>query len=268
VPLALLLVALPPREPRLVAFAALLGVVAYFAPRGPLWTVQWGWALLLGGWFIVAVLVWPGRPFFSRAVGATVAATATSAALIAAFGSWGELDWAISAAHRQAAEAIAMVWPGGVSAEGMELAATVPARLFPSLIAVSSVAGLAVAWWGYSRLARRGRSLGRLVEFRFPDALLWVFIGGLALLVVPLDGWGSRLGYNLVFFMGALYTLRGLAVVMALVLGMVGTQIPVLIALGLVGVLLYPIVVAGTLLLGVTDTWLDLRSGRATNEEG
>ena len=86
--------------------------------------------------------------------------------------------------------------------------------------------------------------------------------------MVPLDGWGSRVGYNLLFFMGALYALRGLAVVVALVLGTVGTQLPALVALGLVGVLLYPIVVAGTLLLGVTDTWLDLRSGRAKSEEG
>ncbi len=109
--------------------------------------------------------------------------------------------------------------------------------------------------------------MGRLPEFRFPDGLLWVLIGGLALLVLPLDAWSVRLGSNLVFFMGALYALRGLAVVAALVLGM-GAQLPALIALSVVGLLLYPIVVAGTLLLGVTDTWLDLRSGRVTNEEG
>jgi hypothetical protein len=106
-----------------------------------------------------------------------------------------------------------------------------------------------------------------LTEFRFPDALLWLLIVGLALLLVPLGGWGVRLGANLLFFMGALYALRGLAVVAALVLRM-GAQLPVLIALSVVGLLLYPIVVAGTLLLGVTDTWLDLRSGRVTNEEG
>ncbi|NIP16487.1 MAG: DUF2232 domain-containing protein, partial [Pseudomonadales bacterium] len=125
-----------------------------------------------------------------------------------------------------------------------------------------------VAWWVYGRLTQRGRRLGRLTEFRFPDGLLWLLIAGLALLVLPLEAWGTRLGSNLVFFMGALYALRGLAVLIALVLGLVGPQLPVLIALGVVGVLLYPIVVAGTLLLGVTDTWLDLRSGRVANEEG
>jgi hypothetical protein len=272
VPLALLLVALPPRNPRLLGFAALLAAIAFLQPRGPLWSLEWGWALLLSGWFIIAVLVWPHRSFLTRAMAATAATVLTGAILIAAFGSWSQLDWAVASATREAAErgaaAIGAVWPGGVSAEGVELAATVPARLFPSLVAVGSLAGLAVAWWGYSRLARRGQVLGRLAEFRFPDVLLWVLIGGMALLVAPLGEWGPRLGSNLVFFMGALYALRGLAVVVALVLALVGTQLPVLIALGLVGVLLYPIMVAGTLLLGVTDTWLDLRSGRVENDEG
>lgn len=269
VPLALLLVALPPRNPRLLVFAGLLAAVAFMRPRGPLWSVEWGWALLLSGWFIVAVLVWPRRSFLTRAVAATAATVSTGAVLIAGFGSWGELDWAIATQYRELAESIAGAWPGGVSGEQVvDLAASLQASLFPSFLAVGSVAALAVAWWGYSRLARRGEVLGRLVEFRFPDTLLWVLIAGMALVVVPLGDWGPRLGSNLVFFMGALYALRGLAVVVALVLGLVGTQVPVLIALGLVGVLLYPIMVAGTLLLGVTDTWLDLRSGRVENDEG
>ena len=268
VPLAMLLVALPPRAPRLLIFAALLGALVLFGPRGPLWSVERGWALVLGGWFIVTVLAWPDRSFLVRAVAATAATVATSAMLIAGFGRWGELDWAIASQYRELAMTLADSWPGGVSGEVVELAAQMQARLFPAFLAVASVAALGVAWWSYTRLTRRGSQLGRLTEFSFPDALLWVLIAGLGLLIVPLDGWSVRLGSNLVFFMGALYALRGLAVVVALVLSLVGTQVPVLIVLGLVGVLLYPIVVAGTLLLGVTDTWLDLRSGGVRNDEG
>jgi hypothetical protein len=268
VPLALLLLALPPREPRMLAFGAILVAVAFLGPRGPLWSVERGWALLLSGWFIVAVLTWPGRSFLPRAVAAVAATVATGAALIAGFGSWGELDAAIATQYRELAETLARSLPGVGSGGVVELAASLQARLFPSFLAVGSLAALAVAWWGYSRMSRRGVPLGRLTEFRFPDLLLWVLIAGLVLLVVPVDGWGPRLGSNLVFFMSALYALRGLAVVVALVLALVGPQLPVLIALGVVGVLLYPIVVAGTLLLGVTDTWLDLRSGRVANEEG
>ena len=268
VPMAMILVALPPREPRLLLFAGLLLAVVFAGPRGALWSVERGWALLLGGWFIVTVLAWPTASFVTRAVAATAATTATGAALIAVFGRWGELDWAIASQYRELAGRLAESWPGGVSAEVVDLAATIQGRLFPAFLAVASVAALGVAWWTYGRLARGGVRLGRLTEFRFPDALLWVLIVGIALLVVPADGWSERLGSNLVFFMGALYALRGLAVAVALVLGMVGTQLPVLIVLAVVGVLLYPIVVAGTLLLGVTDTWLDLRSGGVVNEEG
>lgn len=268
VPLAFLLVALPPRRLGLLIFAGLLAAVAFLGPRGALWSVERGWALVLSGWFVVAVLVWPQGSFVTRAVTAVAATTATGAALIATVGGWSELDWAIRTQYREMAQAMARSWPGELSSDVVELAGEGLARLFPSFLAIGSVAALAIAWWGYSRLAGRGSRLGRLTEFRFPDVLLWVLIVGIAMLVVPMDGWGARVGSNLVFFMGALYALRGLAVMAALVLGLVGPQLPVLLALGVVGILLYPIVVAGTLLLGVTDTWLDLRSGRVTNEDG
>jgi hypothetical protein len=72
-----------------------------------------------------------------------------------------------------------------------------------------------------------------------------------------------------VVFMGGLYAVRGLGVMVDLVVGMVGSNVAVLAVLAVVALLLYPIVVAGTVLLGVTDTWLDLRSSRrAVNDEG
>lgn len=271
VPLAMLLVALPPRRLPLLLFAALLGALSFLGPHGPMWGVERGWTLLLGGYFIVAVLVWPGRPFVARALAAVGATAVTAGLLIALMGGWTELDWVMASHYREMAEAMGRSWPGGLvdAEEVVALAARLPARLFPAFLGIGSMAALGIGWWGYRRLARTGEPLGRLTQFRFPDVLVWVLILGIALLVVPWTDWAPRLGSNLVFFMGALYALRGLAVLVALVLGMVGSQLPVLLVLGLVAVLLYPIVVAGTLLLGVTDTWLDLRSGgRTANEEG
>jgi hypothetical protein len=63
--------------------------------------------------------------------------------------------------------------------------------------------------------------------------------------------------------MAALYALRGFAVMVWLF----GT--PGLLGLvfgAIVFVLLYPIVMATTLMVGVTDTWLDLRA-RQSNEK-
>lgn len=272
IPLAMLLVALPPRRAGLVLFAGLLALLSFTAPRGAMWAVERGWSLLLGGYFVGAVLVWPERSFLVRALAATAATAGTTALLVVATGGWSELDWMMAAHYREVAETMGRTWPGGLTDADrvVEVAARLPARLFPSFLAVGSVAALAVGWWGYRRLGRQGEPpLGRLTEFRFPDVLIWVLIAGVALLVVPLADGAARVGSNLVFFMGALYALRGLAVLTALVLGMVGPQLPVLLVLGVAGLFLYPIVVAGTLLLGLTDTWLDLRSGRRTaNDEG
>ncbi|HSH44977.1 MAG TPA: DUF2232 domain-containing protein [Longimicrobiales bacterium] len=265
-PMAVMLVALPPRSPRTLVMAGVLLVLTFTGARGALWSVERGWSLLVGGWFILAVLAWPGASFVARATAAVAGATASAAALIVATGGWEALDWTITMRYREVAEAMAAVWPSGVAdATIVERAAELPAMLFPALLAIGTLAALAVGWWGYGRLARRGPLLGTLPQFRFPDPLVWVLIAGLVLVLLPLTGWASRLGGNLILFMGALYALRGLAVVVALV----GPHVPALIILGVVGLLLYPIVVAGTLVVGVTDTWVDLRAARrAARDEG
>lgn len=271
IPLALLLLALPPRGTGAQILAVALVVLVFLGPRGTLWYVERGWALLLAGWFVVLVVAWPRASFTTRAVAATAAAMLSASVIIVLQGGWAALDHTVASQYRETAEAVRGVWPGRASEVESVVgwAGSVPARLFPALTAIGSVAALAVAWWAFGRVSGGGRPLGGLTEFRFPDALVWVLIGGVALLLIPLSGWAPRLGSNLVVFMAALYALRGLAVMVALVLAMVGSQVGVLIALGVVAIMLYPIVVAGTVLLGVTDTWLDLRAGRkAVNDEG
>ncbi len=273
VPIAMLLLGLPPRRPAMIAVAAVLAALVFLgAGQDALWYAGRGWSLLLGGWFILAIVLLPGSGFTLRALAATAAAAGSAAVIVAVLGGWSELDWTIALHYREVAEAMRQAWPALAESDAVvRQAAELPARLFPALLGVASVAALGVSWTVYRAMARQGEPLGRLAEFRFPDALVWVLIAGLGLLVLPMAGaagWAPRLGSNLVFFMGALYALRGLAVLVAVILALVGPQVPVLVVLGVVGVVLYPIVVAGTLLLGVTDTWLDLRSGRrALNDE-
>ncbi len=266
-PMAFMLVALPPRSPRLMAVAAGLAALVFLGPRGSFWAIERGWTLLLGAWFVLAVVVWPRGSFVTNAVAAVGGAAATAGALIGTKGGWESLDWTIGLRFRETAEAMVRAWPTPLENAGeiVQRAAELPSELFPALLGVGSVAALAIGWWGYGRLGGVGGRLGRLSDFRFPDLLLWLLIAGLVLLLVPLDGWAPRLGGNVVFFMSALYALRGLAVVVALV----GSHVPTLVVMAVVGVILYPIVVAGTLLVGVTDTWLDLRAaGRAAGDEG
>ncbi len=129
--------------------------------------------------------------------------------------------------------------------------------LFPALLALESLAALALAWAMYHRVgrARLGPPLAALREFRFSDQLVWGLVTGLALVVVPGFAPLSSLGANLLMFFGAIYALRGLGV--ALYFLAPGRWMMVL----LVGfaLLFYNVVSVLALGLGLGDTWLDWR---------
>lgn len=269
-PLALLLIALPPRRPLLVVTgAALLLVALWGAPGGALWYFERGWVLVLGGWFVVWVVVLHDATFLSRAL-ASVCATVASTALLFSVqrGGYASVDWAVGERLRRGASEVAAVWSEGLgfgrvaeqlSRSALQLA-ELQAQLYPALLAIASLAALAVAWWAYRRLALKERSpLGRLREFRFNDTLVWLLIGGLVLLLLPLDAPGTRAGTNLLVFMAALYALRGVAVLAALLgsPGVLATVIGAILVL-----LLYPLVLTFAAVVGLTDTWLDIRRRR------
>ena len=131
--------------------------------------------------------------------------------------------------------------------------------MFPALLGLASLTGLAVAWFAFQRVANREPTpLRPLREFRFPDDLVWVLIAGVVLLLLPF-GAAERAGTNLLAFMTALYALRGLAVLLVLA----GAPGPLgMVVGGLLLLFLYPLVMAMTVLVGVTDTWLDIRARR------
>jgi hypothetical protein len=273
VPLALLLLALPPRRPLLLALA---GAVLWMAfGQGlvdrTLWYFERGWVLLLGAWFVMMVALLPDRRFLPRALGA-VFATAASAGLILALsqGSWSAIDEAVTQQLRSGAADAVGVWTRAVGLERVSeemtrtvyAAAELQAKLYPALLALASLAALGVAWWAFGRLARNELSpLAPMREFRFRDELIWVLIAGVVLLGLPLNALTTRIGENLLTFMAVLYALRGAAVLM--VIG--GAPGPLGILLGaLLVVFLYPFVMATTFLVGLSDTWLDIRARRRT----
>ena len=135
------------------------------------------------------------------------------------------------------------------------------ATIYPALLALASVAALAVVWWAFRQVAegRRMDVLGPFREFRFRDDLVWVLIVGIAFFVLPLGSFGTRIGSNLMTFMGALYAVRGIAVLLAL-WGSPGFF--AMLFLGLAAFLIWPLVMMATFLVGVTDIWLDLRARR------
>jgi hypothetical protein len=266
VPFLALLAVLPTsRLPALLAgfFAALLAFGG--APREGLWYVERGWALLLAGWFAALTLRWPALGLFPRA--AASGALAIGATILHVRpGAWEVLDSLVAerlgAGLGAGLETMRLLGGSrGVSpalTETVQRAVDFQAQVFPALLGLASLASLGLAWWLYVRLAQgRPGGLMPVREFRFNDHFVWIFIAGVVLL---LAGWGDawgRAGSNAVVFMGALYTLRGVAVVLFATGGVSFFGA----ALLLVAVLfLAPVLVGVTLFIGLGDTWLDLRT--------
>jgi hypothetical protein len=271
IPFVLLMLFLPARRVTGLLVAA---VVAFVATAGSvqasgMWYVERGWAVLAGGWFVALTLRWPSTRFLARGMAAVAGAAATGAVWFALRpGAWQVVDFGVQERMRRSVEttveAMRVVRGGEAVTPALLVAvrATAEAQhlLFPALLGLATVAALGLAWWMYVRagLGVQG-ALGSLRNFRFNDHLVWLFIGGLLLLVVGAGSgevW-SRTGSNAVVFMGGLYALRGMAVVL-FVNGGISILGALTLALGML--FLAPILVAGALVIGLGDTWLDLRA--------
>jgi hypothetical protein len=255
------------RRPGVLAGCVLAVVVALAGkPHDALWYVERGWAVLAGGWFAGLTLRRPDSPFAGRALGAVAGAAAVAAALLGAQSdAWGTVEWVVGERVAQgvgsALEAIRLLRGGAALPPAVMSAVEDTVRtqtsVFPALLGISSMAALGVAWWVYVRLASgNDQGVGPLRDFRFNDHLVWVFIAGLLLLVTRWEDVLARVGANAVVFMGALYALRGAAVILFLSggLSLFGY---VMLAFGLV--FLPPLVLTGAMVIGIGDTWLDVR---------
>ncbi len=252
----------------LVLLITAVAFSAVFAgePSGGLWYLERGWAILVGGWFVAISLLQPGRPFLARALLALVGSLVCVGGTLLAVDGWGGVESLVAerveASIAATVEVMRALADGDLQAgltETLSTTAQVQGVLFPALLGLSSIASLGVAWWLHVRVSRRsGPGLGSIREFRFPDSLIWVFISGLVLVLLTewSVGWG-RLGTNLVAFMGALYILRGAAVLIVLWGGFsfVGGLL-----LALVLILAGPLLALGAMLVGVGDSWFDLRA--------
>jgi hypothetical protein len=151
--------------------------------------------------------------------------------------------------------------------------------LFAAMLALESIAALALAWVLYHRLnrVRLGAALAPLREFGFSDQLVWGFVAGLVLVVVPGLNVLDMLGRNLLVFFGALFVLRGAGVVAWSITRVPrGRVLAAALAIGAVllfggssvvpalGTVFGSLAVLPPLGLGLSDSWMDWRA-RARN---
>jgi hypothetical protein len=139
------------------------------------------------------------------------------------------------------------------SEAGMRAMPDRSASLLPALLALESLAALALGWGVYQRLSavKIGPILSPLIDFRFNDQLIWGVAVGATLCLLPAFADGRNAGFNLLIFFGALYLIRGIGVLAWMAKG----RYAVVVILSLIP----QVFIAVTLALGLGDTWLDLR---------
>jgi hypothetical protein len=280
-----------------IAWVAIAVVITIQPPgiAGPFYNLARGWSLLLAGAFGLVCLLSTDRPFFTRAMAAlvmtlglgivmsligpvTMARTANTMSdeftrrngdTMASFTS-------VIDTHPQEWKQLVDKMPSLAelpteAEKGLASLSDLGRTIFPSLLALESLAALALAWATYHRLsrARLGAPLGPLREFRFNDQLVWGLIVGLVTVLVPTLSGLRAFGENLLVFFGTLYAVRGLGVLnwflapgtlgVLLVVGGVLLFAPVL---QVFAALAFIMLAVAAIALGLGDTWADWR-GRA-----
>jgi Predicted membrane protein (DUF2232) len=135
---------------------------------------------------------------------------------------------------------------------------TVGVSLFPAFIALWALAGVRLAWGCYQRIAVApfAPPAGQFRNFRFNDQLVWLLIASLGTALLGQTRPVTLAAGNVLLVIGALYAVRGTAVLRTSVLRASPIFIGLLFLMMLALVTVIPI---GLALLGVADTWVDFR---------
>ena len=242
--------------------------------------VSKGWALLVVATFGVVSIMNPRQPFFPRALSAIGLAFAVGFTLVLFAAKRPDsvertvrdeysrrvdvwlADWE-SVSQTREWQQLTRDNPGmetlaRESSDRLRQLPPITARLYPALLALESLAVLALAWGLYHRVsrARIGPPLAALREFRFNDQLVWGLVAGITAVAVPTLTAFRVAGLNLLVFFGALYALRGLGV---LTWFFAPGRLMVALTIAL-AIFMWPLLGVFALGIGLGDTWLDWRS--------
>lgn len=219
-------------------------------------------AVLVSGSFL-ALTLWRPSNRVSQALAATGGAALGLAIWMYGLGlEWSALRAAVESELAALQRGMRGSWAGiagssEMSAQMSAMADTV-SILYPGLLALAAIAGLRLAWAWYHRIAHRpvGAPPAPFSAFGFSDQLVWGWVIGLAMALVPEPASIRLIGANILLVWSALYATRGMAV---FVTGAWRTPKSVLTALALVTLVLLPFVLCGLTMVGLADTWLDFR---------
>ena len=265
-PCAALLAAAPDRSARTRIAAALLGAtsLALLAfPGGRLAAVIAAYTVLVTAAFVAGAALAP-TAFLRQALRAICfggVGTALLVQLVWGADGWGALAWE---ATREAGLTMRLVVEFQADAFTLyEPVVRFVSTTTPGMLALQSLAGLALAWQWHVQLTAQplGAPLAPFREFRIGDGWVWGVVAWLGLLVAPVSGVLKVAGTNLGFVLGALYVLRGAAIVVTFAQALGVSAVALVIATAAAAALTLPLLflLPGLCTLGITDTWYQYR---------
>ena len=226
--------------------------------------------VLATGAFVSLVLLRPDTILRQalRAIGLGGVATAILIQAIWGSSAWGALGWE---ATRQASLTMRGIIEAAPDAfpiyEPMVRAISIT---WPGMLALQTLAGLALAWQLYRRVATSTTGqvavapappLMRFKDFVIGDGWVWGIVAWLGVLILPVSNALHVAGTNLGLVAGTLYVLRGAAIVatFAEVFGI--SALALVIVAATTAALAVPLlfVLPGLCTLGITDTWYQYR---------
>jgi len=224
--------------------------------------------------FVSFMLLEP-RPILQQALRSIVAAGIATAVLIQLlwapelfrFDAWGSLAWEATRLASTTMRMIVEVAPEAFPV--YEPVVRFVSVTWPGMLALQTLAGLALAWQLYVRLAPPAANAGaaarpalaRFKDFYMGDAWVWGIVAWLGVLILPVSGALHVAGANVGLVAGTLYVLRGAAIVATFAEAFGVSAMALVIAAAAAAALAVPLlfVLPGLCTLGITDTWYQYR---------
>jgi hypothetical protein len=235
---------------------------------GRLAAVTSAYIVLVTAAFVSLVLLRPA-PLLRLALRSMVAAGLVMVVLIqAVWGSeaWGALAWE---ATRQASIAMrSLVELAPPNAADQVFAIYEPMVRFvsltwPGMLALQTLAGLALAWHLAARVASPAAKapVARFKDFYMGDMWVWGIVAWLGVLILPVSGTLQVAGTNVGLVASTLYVVRGAAIVATFAEAFGISALALVIVSAAAAALALPLlfVLPGLCTLGITDTWYQYR---------
>lgn len=265
-PCAALLAAAPDRSARTRIAAGLLGAtsIALLAlPGGRVAAVIAAYTILVTAAFVAGAALAPAA-FLRQALRAICVGGVGTALLVqVVWGAdgWGALAWEATREAGLSMRLLVELRPDAFTL--YEPVVRFVSATAPGMLALQSLAGLALAWQWHVHLTAQplGAPLAPFREFRIGDGWVWGVVAWLGLLIAPVSGVLEAAGTNLGFVLGALYVLRGAAIVVTFAQALGVSAVALVIAGAAAAALALPLVflLPGLCTLGITDTWYQYR---------